>query len=112
MKKDEYPPFVERTRVATLPRWAQKLFSEMRCNEINSEMADCLNADVRRTSKQVLGTNMTFSDDDLRLLGNLAVIAIEHDLHKLIIRDKDLLASIKKATKARQTKNSEIADVG
>lgn len=68
-------------RATSLPKWAQKAMSDARIREINDDMASCLNADVRRVTKQVVGMNCTFSDDDLRLLATLAVAAIDADLH-------------------------------
>ncbi len=98
-------PFVG-GRMLALPLWAQKVFSEMRCREVNDDMASCLNADIRRTAKQVLGQNLTFSDDDLRLLAALAIAAIEHDLH-LDLPDSQLIANIERARKARAQRNAE-----
>lgn len=67
-------------RHARLPKWAQAEISKLMVDAINADMANCLNAEVRRVAKQVVGTNCTFSDDDLRLLAHLAVRAIDAGL--------------------------------
>lgn len=92
-------PFIN-GRLEKLPQWAQKFISDMRVREINDDMASCLNADVRRTAKQVLGRNLTFADDDLRLLASLAVAAIEADLHRQL-PDATLIENIDRARAAR-----------
>jgi hypothetical protein len=95
MAKEKEPlPFVT-GRVEKLPRWAQELFSKMRCEEVNRDFAYYLTADVRRTAKQIIGQNLTFADDDLRLLGTLAVAAIEADLHFQL--PTTLIANIERA---------------
>lgn len=102
------PPFVN-GRLLRLPLWAQIMFSNMRAREINDDLASCLNADVRRTAKQVLGGNCTFSDDDLRLLAGLAVRAIDAGLHKDLA--PDVVANIEKAKAAREAEQlSEMVD--
>jgi hypothetical protein len=90
-------------RLTTLPIWAQKVFSDMRSREITQDFDGCLNADVRRVAKQVLGQNLTFSDDDLRLLATLAVTAIDADLHKAL-PDPKLVENIDRAKAARHAR--------
>lgn len=106
MSQREYPPFIE-GRLQKLPRWAQAMISDMRIREINTDMGACLNADVRRTAKRVLGGNCTFSDDDLSLLACLAVAAIDGDLHRSAPLPPEIIERIDKAAVARKQRYEE-----
>ena len=65
-----------------LPKWAQDEISELRGFQVNADLGECVEAEVRRMAKRVLGMNCTFSDDDLRLITVLAERAIDADLHR------------------------------
>jgi hypothetical protein len=95
-------------RLTTLPIWAQKVFSDMRSREVTQDFDGCLNADVRKVAKQVLGQNLTFSDDDLRLLAALAVAAIDKGLHK-DLPNPTLIENIDRAKAARDARAADEA---
>ena len=97
-------------REAKLPQWAQEVICNLRCDQINREMSDCVQADIRRLAKRVLGGNCTFSDDDdAHLLAGLAELAIDAGLHEGKITDKLTLADIERAKVFREQERAAIA---
>lgn len=89
-----------------LPQWAQREISYLRGAEVNADMGACVDAEVRRMGRRVLGMNCTFSDDDLRLMVYLAEKAIDADLHRDL--GPKLVENIDAASKLRREKENEI----
>jgi hypothetical protein len=88
-----------------LPKWAQREISDLRGASVNADMGACVDAEVRRMAKRVLGMNCTFSDDDLRLLTVLAERAIDADLHRDF--GPEFITKIDLASQRRREKGDE-----
>lgn len=89
-------------RETKLPQWAQETICDLRSEQINREMDACVQADIRRLAKRVLGGNCTFADDDAHLLAGLAELAIDAGLHAGRITDRLTLADIERAKVFRE----------
>jgi len=103
----ERPWLSERER--KLPQWAQETICDLRAEQINREMNDCVQADVRQLAKRVLGGNCTYSDDDAHLLAGLAELAIDAGLHVGKITDRLTLADIERAKVFREQERKAVA---